>query len=73
MARPHRRLECSQSREMRPKIANDPLEDLCFFRTGQRRQKLLNFLQRMHDFVSVPRLQVAVVEQVYHPFHLLGG
>jgi hypothetical protein len=26
------------------KIADDPLEELCFFRTGQCRQELLNFL-----------------------------
>jgi hypothetical protein len=38
---------------------------LRFFCTGQCRQELLNFLQRMHNFVSVPRLQVPVVEQVY--------
>jgi len=50
-----------------PKIADDPLEDLCFFCTGQCRQELLNFLQCMHNFVSVPRLQVPVVEQVYTP------
>jgi hypothetical protein len=46
-----------------PKVADDPLEYLRFFCTGQRRQELLNFLQRMHDFVSVLRLQVPVVEQ----------
>jgi hypothetical protein len=50
-----------------PKIADDPLEDLRFFCTGQCRQELLNFLQCMHNFVSVPRLQVPVVEQVYIP------
>lgn len=52
-----------------PKIADDPLEYLRLFCTGQRRQELLNFLQHMHDFVSVPQLQVPDVEKVYHPFH----
>jgi hypothetical protein len=39
-------------------IADNPLEYLRFFRTGQGGQEVLNFLQRMHDAVSIPRLQV---------------
>ena len=53
-------------------IADDPLEHLRFFCTGEGSQELLNLLQRMHGPISLPEVKVIVVAPVYQSSALAG-
>jgi hypothetical protein len=53
-------------------IADDPLEHLRFFCTGEGSQELLNLVQRMHGPISLPWVKVTIVAPVYHPSALEG-
>ena len=62
-ARPRRHLGYSPCRETRPQGRGRPTQDLRFFCTGQGGEKVFNFVQCLHNFVSVPRLQVVLWNQ----------
>jgi hypothetical protein len=54
-----------------PEIAGDPLQHLRFFCPRKGGQEFLNLLQSMHNSVSISKLPVTVMGQVYHPFRSL--